>query len=821
MQQLFLILSFQLRKMAIDAECETPIDKARGIGKGKKKALDYSRNAEIDRNNVGDVLCFDKTSSIIDPEPGDRTKKIGEFSYERLGKNATEDLKSSFKLTPRDICVRKHQPKLPESSEQRKSKTSKFLTKLLANTAELSRGYYLNKRQENGNELTFCGRETGYSKYENHEDEQTIENRQNHENTYGMMLYHCYDNGTDVENYTSISCVDKNQRSSINTADETLVMRHWVEAGSSYDVLCNKEKEAKNLGTLSGSKGMLKKTEKDKGGVEECLSVENKPRKEMCKKKPDKGLKTNTCMDSTRKEARINRNNHLKGLKKEANGAKMNHCSNKLSFPYSQKTRKVEERKEASYFCNEGKVKRFKPKSGADVSGNISLKKQICELENTDVAHSSEACSDSAFLLVNSEHKLMMTADQTNTGPWNAYVPMTQTLSKKKGSKGCTRSNYTDVFKNKARLYQGWNETSEQQHQKNFELTEEQTAHSQPQSNVLQRAVTSCDSKKINGPLKEKLSLKNKNNRSCAKQSINMKNQGSCTPSKTYYRVPDKETQNRVKTQPTTRHANIVSAGAQTFDLASVFYDIKSAKCNVKTSEQVKPYAGDKRMTCVKSKRTKDGATNKLTRAGETSHGHVAHQLRKDCAVSIETQPFADRNTIQNQVKVVMNRPTTSKDLNYFHNHNSSNPNYSGNTDYQRTCVKENRLEAQEKSFIDTIMEAAKAAAKPSINVNQGQTSTEDNVAKGTKRKLTSEIFDQNAVKKTCVNYPNNDNRQVQVSKGKIPANNKFLAENSGPSDKYRNIMAEKVDYSSYGSTRSSEEHHWLVENFSCRKTSS
>ena len=215
----------------------------------------------------------------------------------------------------------------------------------------------------------------------------------------------------------------------------------------------------------------------------------------MCKEKPGKGLKKNICMDNTRKEARMNRNNKIKCLKKEANGAKTNRCSIKLSFPYSQKKRKTEKLKETSYFCNEGKVKRFKPKSGADVSRNISLKKQICELENTDVAHSSEACSDSAFLLVDSEHKLMMTADQTNTGPWNAYVPMTQTLSKEKGSKGCTRSNYTDIFKNEARLYQRWNETSEQQNQRNFEL----------------------------------------------------------------------------KTQPTTRHANIVSAGTQTFDLASVF----------------------------------------------------------------------------------------------------------------------------------------------------------------------------------------------------------------------------------------------------------
>ena len=768
--------------MAVDAECETPIVKTRGIRKGKKKALDCPRNPEIDRNNagadrllnnVGDVLCFDKTNFIIEPGPRDSTKKIGEFSFERLGENATEDLKSSFKLTPRDICVRKQQPQLPESGEQRKSKTSKFLTKLLANTAaplgELCRRYSLNKRQENGNEMTFCGREPGHSMNENHEDKQTIENRQYHENTYGTMQYHCYGEGTDEENYTSISCINKRQRSSINTADETLVMRHWVEAGSSYDVLCDKEKEAKNLGILSGSKGMLKRTQKHKGGVEQCLSVENKPRKEMYKKKTDKGLKANICMDNTRKEARMNRNNHLKGLKKEGNGAKMNRCSNKLSFPYSQKKRKVEKLKEPRYFCNEGKVKRFKPKSGADVSGNISLKKQICELENTDVAHSSEACSDSAFLLVNSEHKLMITADQTNTGHWNAYVPMTQT-----------------------------------------------------QSNSDSKPLTSCDSKKINGKLKEKLSLKNKNNRSCGKQSTNMKNQGSCTPSKTYYRTPDKQTQNRVKTQPTTRHANIVSAGTQTFDLASVFYDIKSAKCNAKTSEQAKPYAGDNRMTCVKSKLTKDRVTNKLTGAGETSHGHLAHQLRKDCTTSIETQPFADRNTIQSQVKVVLNRPTTSKNLNYFHNHNSSNPNYSGNTDYRRTCVKENRLEAQEKSFIDTIMEAAESAAKPSINVNQGQTSTDDNVVKGTKRKLTSEIFDQKAVKKGCINYPNNDNRQVQeVSKGKMAANNKFLAENSGPSDKYRNIMAEKVDYRSYGSTTSSEEHHWLVENFSSRKMSS
>ena len=46
--------------MAIDAECETPIVKARGIGKGKKKALDCSRNAEIDRNNVGDVCVLIK-----------------------------------------------------------------------------------------------------------------------------------------------------------------------------------------------------------------------------------------------------------------------------------------------------------------------------------------------------------------------------------------------------------------------------------------------------------------------------------------------------------------------------------------------------------------------------------------------------------------------------------------------------------------------------------------------------------------------------------------------------------------------------------------
>ena len=62
--------------MAIDAECETPIVKARGIGKGKKKALDCSRNAEIDRNNVGDVLCFDKTNFIVDTEPGDSSKKV-------------------------------------------------------------------------------------------------------------------------------------------------------------------------------------------------------------------------------------------------------------------------------------------------------------------------------------------------------------------------------------------------------------------------------------------------------------------------------------------------------------------------------------------------------------------------------------------------------------------------------------------------------------------------------------------------------------------------------------------------------------------------
>ena len=412
----------------------------------------------------------------------------------------------------------------------------------------------------------------------------------------------------------------KKQRLLINTADETLVIRHWVEAGSSYDLLCNKEKEAKNL-VLSGSQGMLKRTQKHKGGVEECLSVENKPGKEICKKKTDKGLKANICMDNTRKEGRINRNNNLKGLKKGANGAKMNHCSNKLSFPYSRKKRKVEKLKEASYFCNEGKVKRFKPKSGADVSGNISLKKHICELQSTDVVHSSEACSDSAVLLVNSEHKLMMTADQTNTGHPNACVPMTQTQSKGKDRKGCTRSNYRDIFKNKARLYQGWNETSEQQHQRNFELTEEETAHLQLQSNVLQRAVTSCDSKKINRPLKEKLSLKNKNNRSCAKQSTNMKNQGSCTPSKTYFRTPDKQTQNRVKTQPTTRHANIVSAGTKTFDLASVFCDIESAKCNSKTSEKAKPNAGDNRMTCVKSKQTKDPATNKLT-----SHGHLTDQ---------------------------------------------------------------------------------------------------------------------------------------------------------------------------------------------------
>ena len=133
----------------------------------------------------------------------------------------------------------------------------------------------------------------------------------------------------------------KKQRLLINTADETLVIRHWVEAGSSYDLLCNKEKEAKNL-VLSGSQGMLKRTQKHKGGVEECLSVENKPGKEICKKKTDKGLTANICMDNTRKEGRINRNNNLKGLKKGANGAKMNHCSNKLSFPDSQKKRKVE-----------------------------------------------------------------------------------------------------------------------------------------------------------------------------------------------------------------------------------------------------------------------------------------------------------------------------------------------------------------------------------------------------------------------------------------------------------------------------------------------
>lgn len=55
-------------------------------------------------------------------------------------------------------------------------------------------------------------------------------------------------------------------------------------------------------------------------------------------------------------------------------------------------------------------------------------------------------------------------------------------------------------------------------------------------------------------------------------------------------------------------------------------------------------------------------------------------------------------------------------------------------------------------------------------------------------------IFDEKAVKKGFINNPNNDNRQVQeVSKGKMPANNKFLAENSGPIDKYQNIMPEKL----------------------------
>ena len=95
----------------------------------------------------------------------------------------------------------------------------------------------------------------------NQEDEQTIENRQYHENTYGIMQYHCYGEGTDDKSYTSISCIGKKQRSPINTADETLVMRHWAEPGSSYDVLCNKEKEAKNLGVHSGSQGMLKRTQ--------------------------------------------------------------------------------------------------------------------------------------------------------------------------------------------------------------------------------------------------------------------------------------------------------------------------------------------------------------------------------------------------------------------------------------------------------------------------------------------------------------------------------------------------------------------------------
>ena len=83
------------------------------------------------------LACIASVSARVRRESWDESKKKkkgmrgeGEGSEERdWGKNATEDLKSSFKVTPRYICVQKHQPKLSESGEQSRKQDIEIFNK--------------------------------------------------------------------------------------------------------------------------------------------------------------------------------------------------------------------------------------------------------------------------------------------------------------------------------------------------------------------------------------------------------------------------------------------------------------------------------------------------------------------------------------------------------------------------------------------------------------------------------------------------------------------------------------------------------------------
>ena len=83
------------------------------------------------------LACIASVSARVRRESWDESKKKkkrnegggGRERRERLGKNATEDLKSSFKVTPRYICVQKHQPKLSESGEQSRKQDIEIFNK--------------------------------------------------------------------------------------------------------------------------------------------------------------------------------------------------------------------------------------------------------------------------------------------------------------------------------------------------------------------------------------------------------------------------------------------------------------------------------------------------------------------------------------------------------------------------------------------------------------------------------------------------------------------------------------------------------------------
>ena len=820
--------------MAIDRECENHVIESRCVRKGNKKALGYLRNVE---QNTGDVIEGKMDKNVSCAEYDDKKcKKVFISDNRRINNTGTFTTKTtttrenSFegmegmventidagdmrfngkRQKGNERCVvlngggvQKHGRKLTEGGQRKKGKALKELctaVKLLANTVAVGGlcRYNASKKHENMNSSRkkIISMRTDYPLNTNQGQDQRkskdssschkYQNNLPNTDTHGMIQHKAVHKDALVANSThkgkpeeprGVSRTQQLQRKVTKVAQH-LAGGHSNTTSTSNNMLCIKKKKAKIKG-----KCINKATNKSFGKVlGKFRSPDEKERKELCKKAPVHDHKVINRINIRSKEASSDKNNNLKRSRKGAKEVNTNqycdkYCHKKglsadnccVASSSKQKKRKAENVTE--YRQSTG-VKTLKIKShGTDVVFQ-SLKKKRFEIESTNTGHSSILSSDAAFLSVRTEQEHLMTADQTRSGSGTSCVEKDYKTQKGITKETAIVDRLFDVFGNlfnSARSDQTFIETKMDQHQsQNFELKKGATANAHFQSSL-----TSCDSGHGKRLVKEKRLAKNKTNYN------SKKNQGFCLPNQAECRTSAKHGRKRLKHIKNGNGRN-VNRTKGTFDLATVFYEGISEKCNVKTGEEGCSNADDCRITCVKTKRTKQCEQSKPMRKILSVVDHLTKETSTECNSGKTTclkgsdvDCDVNRNIIQREFKL-LNEPTTSKGPRYLNNFTyakGANLN-STDTDCQIAWLKENRREIQEKSFIDEFIEATKTA-KSSFNgdgkvVNQVQISAKNNT-KGTKRKIAGETVDNKAFRKALMIDGRRNNR---VSEGKRRVN--------------------------------------------------